>query len=628
VETEKAVAMMEEIATIELRPVESQRRNASPGPRSFAALVWQKVAARGQATALRKKDRGIWKAITWHELGDRTRQVGMGLAALGIRAGDVACVLSETNPEWVYADLGILGIGAICAGIYPTSAPAQVEYVLRDCDARVLFVEDEEQLDKALEVRERCPALMQIVIFDMEGLRGLDDPMCESFEAFLARGAAHDRAYPGAWEAAIAAVETDWIANLVYTSGTTGPPKGAMLSHRNILAQVESSAAILDFREGDERLAFLPMCHVAEQVGLYQALARGAVSNYLESPETFAENLRELRPTVFLGVPRVWEKFHSRITLAVGDATWLQRAFYHWAIAAGERRARARLAGRKRAPWLVLEAWLASVLVLRHVRQELGLDRVRLAVVGAAPISPDLIRWFLAIGIELIEVYGQTECTGVATANVSGQVRPGTVGRAIPGFDIRLSPEGEILLRSECVFMGYWRRPEKTAETIRDGWLHTGDIGRLADGYLSITDRMRDIIITAGGKNITPSEIENQLKFSPYIADAIVIGDRRRFLSCLIMIDQENVEKWAQDRGVPFSNFASLTRAESVRELIAGEVARANAKFARAEQVRAFRLIEQKLEPEDPELTPTMKLKRQFVQQKYAELIATMYNEA
>lgn len=600
----------------------SCREPCERDPANLVGRLWQQIDTHGRAVALRKKDRGIWKSVTYAELGEYIRAVGAALHALDIVAGDVACVLSETNPEWVYANLGILGIGAICAGIYPTSASNQVEYILRDCGARVLFVENEEQLDKALEVRERCPALMRIVIFDMDGLRELDDPMCEGWESFLLRAAETTGKDGKEWLADLSRVGNQDIANLVYTSGTTGPPKGAMLSHGNILAQLDGAAAAFDFRPGEERIAFLPMCHVAEQVLLYQALTRGVVSNYLESPDTFAENMREVRPTVFFAVPRVWEKFHSRIILAVGDATWLQRMIYRWAMSS-----RTRLASRP-GPWQRAEGWLASTLVLRHIRQELGLDRVRRAFVGAAPVSPELIRWFQAIGIELIEVYGQTECSGMATANPAGGVRPGTVGRPISGFELSLSPEGEILLRGDCVFVGYWGRPDKTAQTIRDGWLHSGDIGQVVDGYLTITDRMRDVIITAGGKNVTPSEMENRLKFSPYIADAIVIGERRHFLSCLIMIDQENVEKWAQDQGVPFSSFASLARADGVRELIGREVARVNSQFARSEQVHEFRLIEQKLEAEDPELTPTMKLKRQFVQQKYSDLIEAMYSNA
>ena len=593
---------------------------------SIPSLMLARAASDGAATILRKKDRGIWKGITWAGLAHEARRVGLGLKALGFTPGDVAAVLADTSPEWVFADLGILGAGGISAGIYPTDAAAQVAYLLENSGTRVLFVENEEQLDKALEAKASCPTLIRIVIFDMTGLRDLDDPICEGLDAFLARGDAEDAS---GWEPGIAAIDGADTAILVYTSGTTGPPKGAMLSHRNILFQIVNGSRALDQRRGDERLAFLPMCHVAERVaGIYQALYAGTVSNYVEGPETIAENLREAQPTVMGAVPRFWERFYSRIQIEVQEATWAQRMIYRWAIAAGYRRADAMLAGRAPSLPVRLNYAVASRLVLGNVRRDIGLDRARWAFVGAAPTSPELIRWYLALGVELLEVYGQTENGGLATIMPADAIRLHSVGRCVPYGELILSPEGEILLRGEHVFQGYWKDPQKTAETIRDGWLHTGDMGELTDGYLRVTDRMKDIIITSGGKNVTPSEIENELKFSAYITDAIVIGDRRKYLSCLIMIDHENVEKWAQDHNVAFSNFSSLTRADPVRKLIQGELDRVNGKFARVEQLKHFRLIEHKLEPEDPELTPTMKLKRRFVHEKYSELIETMYHDA
>ncbi len=596
---------------------------------SVPSMLLARAGARPETTILRQKDRGIWKQVTWGQLAARARHVGMGLRALGFAPGEVGAVLADTGPEWVYADLGILGAGGISAGIYPTDAPAQVAYLLGNSGARILFVEDEEQLDKALAAKASCPALMRIVIFDMTGLRDLEDPICESFAVFMARGEAHDRAHPGDWEAGIARISGEQTAILVYTSGTTGQPKGAMLSHRNLLFHCVNGIKLADLREGDERLAFLPMCHVAERVaGLYYALYSGAISNYVEGPETIAENLREVQPTVMLAVPRFWERFYSRIQIEVQEATWLQRQVYCLAISVGLRLANARV-GRKAPGGLDrLLYGLASFFVLGSLRREIGLDRVRWAYVGAAPISPELIRWYLALGVPMLEVYGQTECGGIATAMPADDIRLGTVGVCIPYGEMKLSPQGEVLLRGEHIFQGYWNAPEKTAETLRDGWLHTGDVGELRDGFLHVTDRMKDIIITSGGKNITPSELENELKFSTFIADAVVIGDKRKYLSCLIMIDHENVEKWAQDNNVAFSNFSSLTRSAEVGKLIGRELARVNDKFARVEQIKHFRLIEQKLEPEDPELTPTMKLKRNFVHEKYRDLIETMYTDA
>jgi long-chain acyl-CoA synthetase len=590
-------------------------------------MFWSRVAAWENRTALREKRLGIWRATTWGDLGQQVKHVGLGLLSLGFEQGSRASILSTNRPEWLQADLGIVGSGGVAVGIYPTDAPAQVEYVLRDSGSTVVLVEDEEQLDKVLRVRERLPALAHIVVIDLEGLADFADPVVLSLEALAARGADLDRTQPGLWAARVAGPKPEDLAILVYTSGTTGPPKGAMLSHRNLVFQAEQGARLLPTRPGDERLAFLPLCHVAERVlGAYSSLYTGTVINFAESLETVPENLREVQPTVLGAVPRIWEKLYSTVTLAIADATPLARRAYRLALGIGYRVADHRLAGRPVPAGLAVARWLADRLVLRHVRQLMGIDRCRYLLTGAAPISPELIRWYLALGRDMLEVYGQTENTGLATWTPLDRIKPGTVGLPVPYGELRIAPNGEVLLRGEHVFMGYWNQPERTAEVIVDGWLHTGDVGKLDDeGYLRITDRLKDIIITAGGKNITPSEIENELKFSPYIADAVVIGDRRPFLTALIMIDHDNVAKFAQDRDVPFTNFQSLTRAQPVVDLIAEEVDKVNRRFARVETVKRFRLIERQLDPEDEELTPTMKLKRKFVNAKYTALIESMY---
>ena len=593
-------------------------------PKSFLLAV----ATRGGRPALREKVLGIWKTITWNDWLTRSKEIAFALDGLGFRPGDVASVLANTVPEWCYADMGIICAGGVSSGIYPTDSAKQVAYLINDSRTRVLFVEDDEQLDKALEVRGRCPTLERIVIFDMEGLAKFADPMCVSLEAFLAEGRARMAGREDYWDAMVASRGPDDLAILVYTSGTTGPPKGAMLSHRNIVTQMRHASDVLSYCEGDERLAFLPMCHVAERIaGCYYGIATGAISNYAESPETMPENMRELQPTLLGAVPRVWERFYSAIMIALKDATWLERRAYELAIAAGYRIADARLAKREPTLFARIGFALAYRFVLRNIRLMIGIDRSRWLFTGAAPIAPDLIRWYLALGANMYEVYGQTENAGLATVMPPNAIKLGTVGKPVPYGEVTVSPEGEILIRGDFVFMGYLNQPDRTAQTVdRDGWLHTGDVGLIDnEGYVRITDRMKDIIITAGGKNITPSEIENQLKFSPYISDAVVVGDKRPYLTCLVMIDQENVEKFAQDNAVPFTNYASLCRAGEVRDLIWGEIEKVNANFARVETIKRFHLIEQQLTPEDDELTPTMKLKRKFVNEKYRQEIEAMY---
>jgi long-chain acyl-CoA synthetase len=592
-------------------------------------LFWHQVKARDSRTAFREKHLGIWRATSWREYGERARAVGMGLVKLGLRRGDVVSVLAETVPEWLYADMGTMAAGGITNGIYPTDSAKQVDYILNDSRTRLLFVENEEQLDKFLDVRERCPSIAKVIVFDMEGLADFRDPMVMSLDELTVLGREHDLAHSGEWESRVAASRADELALLVYTSGTTGPPKGAMLSHRNVVFQLRNADAFIPLDSDGEQLAFLPLCHVAERTfTTFLPLRSGAIANFAESIETVPDNVREVAPTTFFAVPRIWERFYSGIAIRMKEATWTGRTAYKWAIGIGLKVAEAELDGRAPSPMLKLAYRLADWLVLDNIKRAIGMHRIKFAGTGAAPIAPDLIKWYRALGVDMREVYGQTENCGLATG-MPDRIKLGTVGITAPNTELVISPEGEILLRGPHVFMGYLNQPEKTAETLRDGWLHTGDVGlKDNEGYIRITDRMKDIIITAGGKNITPSEIENQLKFSPYISDAVVIGDKRKFLSCLVMIDYDNVAKHAQDQNVPFTDFTSLCRAREVQDLIWTEIEKVNSAFARVETIKKFRLIEQQLTPEDDEVTPTMKLKRKFVSEKYKTMIDGMYAEA
>ena len=523
----------------------------------------------------------------------------------------------------------MLSAAGVANGIYPTDAASQVQYVCEDSSTTILFVEDDEQLDKALEVRAQLPLLRKIVVFDMEGLSGLQDPDVISLDDLRALGRAYLVQHPQELTQRIAAVRPEDLAILVYTSGTTGKPKGAMHSHHGLVYAVRGYNVLVSQSEADERMCFLPLCHIAERVGgEYHALYAGAKLNFVENPETIPENVREIAPTVFTAVPRVWEKFYSGVMISLKEAGAVQQAAYAWGIGVGADIADKVLADQPVSAWLKLKFQIAQWLVLNNVRKLIGIHRARFLVTGAAPISPDLVKWYLALGVPMLEVWGMTETCGASTGVPLTKMKPGSIGPAAEYNEVKLDPAtGEILVRGQNVFMGYLNLPEKTAETIdKDGWLHTGDVGvRDADGYFKITDRMKDIIITAGGKNVTPSELENDLKFSPYITDAVVIGDKRPYLTVIVMIDQENVEKYAQDKDVPFSNYASLTRSVEVQALIQEEIERVNKKFARVEQIKKFFLLENQLTAEDEELTPTMKLKRKLVEKKYAPQIEAMY---
>jgi long-chain acyl-CoA synthetase len=582
---------------------------------------------RGPEILLRQKEFGIWQEVTWSAGETVVRDLSMGLIALGLESGERVSILANTVQEWLFADLAILSAGAVCSGIYPTDAASQVEFLMQDSASRFIFVEDEEQLDKVLQVRHALPLLARIIVIDMKGLHDLRDSQVISLEDLAALGQQHSGKALQVWEDRQRDIEPDDTAILVYTSGTTGKPKGAQINHRNILANVRAWLTAVPMFERDERMAFLPMCHVGERIaGCYTSMHAGVRLNFVENFETVPENVREISPTMVGAVPRVWEKFYSAIRVQLAEATALQRFGYRIAIDAGHRVASYRI--EKRKPGLVLAAWFRVLdwLVLGNVKRMIGISRARVLVTGAAPISPELIRWYLALGVDLVEGWGQTETSGFATANTPGQSRPGTVGKPLPGVEIRISDEGEILVRGDIVFKGYLNLREKTAEAIKDGWLYTGDVGELdEDGFVKITDRMKDIIITAGGKNVTPTEIENELKFSPYITDAVIIGDARPYLTCLIMLDQDNAEHFAQENSIPFSSYGSLCRAGEIVTLISGEVETVNQRFARVEQVKEFRIIDKALTAEDEELTPTMKLKRKVISEKYSELIDSMY---
>jgi long-chain acyl-CoA synthetase len=594
---------------------------------TFAKLFLKKSAERGDKVAMREKDFGIWQSYTWNDYRERALEIAYGLLSVGLQRSDVVSIQSEDCREWVWSDMGILLAGGVVNGIYPTYQVRQVEHALVDSNARFLFVEDEEQLDKFLEIEELLPAIEKVFVFDWRGLRGFDHPKVASLEDLYEMGRAYREDRVGAIEDIVARGTNDDLAALVYTSGTTGMPKGSMLTNRYLLFQTTSAPDYIRLTPDDEILTYLPLCHIAERFfSMWLPIAHGATINFAESPETVMQNLQELSPTYVFAVPRVWEKFYSRVITAMSEATWFGRKAYDAALSIGLRRADKLIADEPLTFTDKISYAIADRFVFRNVKKVLGLDRAHSACSGAAPISPSLLRWFLAIGLTIDELWGQTEL-GIITSTRHGKFRFGTVGPTFPGTEVRIDSNGEIVARSDGQFEGYLNLPEKTAATIVDGWVHTGDVGELDDeGNLSITDRLKDIIITAGGKNITPSVMENELKFSPYISDAVIIGDKRKFLTCLVMIDQENVEHYAQTHSVPFTDYRSLCARAEVIALIDGEISRVNADFSSVEQVKKFRLINVLLTAEDEELTPTMKLKRSFVSEKYDDLISGMYS--
>ncbi len=594
---------------------------------TLAKLFVQRCKELGPKIAHREKDFGIWLSYSWADFLEHARLIGLGLVALGLKRGEVVSVLSEDNKEWLYVDLGVQCVGGITSGVYTTDSAKQLRYLVEDSDSRFLFVENDEQLDKYLSVKDQMPGLTRVIVFNREGLHGFVDDKVMFLDDLYRMGRDFLKENPARFDEEVAKSTPKDTAILVYTSGTTGPPKGAMITHENIMASLAGALITLPVKETDEQVCFLPLCHILERlITVFIPIALKSTVNFAESPETVFDNVREVSPHVFTAVPRVWEKVYSRVAIMSGESTRLGRWAYRQAIAAGMKKAEYEEDGKAPPAGVRLAYAFWDFMVLANLRRMLGFDRLRRGTTGAAPISPDLLKWYKAIGVTVLEGYGMTESSGVISLNLVEDYKTGSIGKPVPGSEVRIAADGEIQYRGGNVFKGYWNKPEKTAETVVDGWLRTGDIGRIDNqGYLFITGRVKDIIITAGGKNITPAEIENRLKFSPYISDAVVIGDKRKFLSCLIMIDQENVEKFAQDNRVPFNDFKSLCAAKEVRELIGGVVEETNREFARVEQIKDFRLIDVLLTAEDEELTATMKLKRSFVEQKHKKLIDEMY---
>jgi long-chain acyl-CoA synthetase len=592
-------------------------------PRVFARTVEKNR----DKTALRYKKLGLWHDMTFEQFYGQVEKIGCALVSMGFEKGDTACIIGDNAVEWVVADLGIQCVGGVSAGIYATNAWQQVAYVVSHSDAKFLFLENEEQLDKWLNFRDQTPGLRQVIVWDTRGLTRFSDPMVLTFDDLLEKGAAARQEDPALFARMGDAVAVEDTAVIIYTSGTTGPPKGAMLSHGNVTWMADAVAATNQVYDTDQVLSFLPLCHIFERLFTVFIQIRYAYTvNFVEKPDTVMQNMMEVSPTVGYAVPRIWEKYYSNVMIKMADADWFKRILFRAALTIGERRAD-RIMNFEPVPLRLRVLFsLANLAVFRKLRERLGFERIRVAYSGAAPISQEVLRFFQSIGMNLIEGYGQTEGTGVTTLSPEGRVKFGTVGQALPGTDIKIAEDGEILVKSPGVFKGYYKGEEATALTIQDGWLLTGDVGELdTDGFLKITDRKKDIIVTAGGKNITPQYIENKLKASVYINDAVVIGDRRKYLTALIMIDEDNVAKYAQDHKIQFSTYRDLTQSPQIVDLIDKEVAAVNQTLARVENIRKFTILPKRLYEEDGEVTPTMKIKRKIVHDTFKEIIDDMY---
>ncbi len=580
----------------------------------------------GERSAMRDRDpeTGEWRDISWSDYGRSTREVAAGLASIGLEPGDTAAIFSPNRPEWHIVDIGSMRARARTVPIYLNNAPAQVAYVLGHSGSKVVFVAGEEQLRKVEKARDEAPDLRHAVAFDAESSA---DGFVLSLEDLRARGREHGAADPGAIDASDAAIDPDDIATIVYTSGTTGMPKGVILTHRNVVWTADALLQV--FSEGDDgrRLSYLPLAHIAERItGHFQQAFIGAQTWFAQSIDTLLQDLQDCRPTVFFAVPRVWEKFHAGIMAKLTERDEAERQMFEGLLTLAVAAVELRQEGEDITEENVQALQMADQMAFGPIRAALGLDQVRFAISGAAPINPELLKFWHAIGVPIAEVYGQTEDTGPATLNPPERVKIGTVGPPIPGVDVRLAEDGEILVRGGNVFQGYYRNPEATAAALRDGWLYTGDVGVLDDdGYLTITDRKKDLIITAQGKNVAPQELESRLKYHPLVSQAIVIGDRRPYLVALITLDPEALARFASDRNLDASDPTALAEDAAVRDEVQAAVDAVNAEFSSAEGIKRFHILPRDLLVEEEEITPTLKVRRRAIVEKYAGAIDDLY---
>ena len=589
-------------------------------------MLRERARTDAERIAIRQKDFGIWKPFTWAQYHQRASHFGLGLKALGLPAGGHVGVIAENRIEWVLAQMGAGLVGAVTVGVYPTSPTNEVAYVVGHADIEIMVCEDQEQTDKLLAALPDLPRLKKIVVMETKGLRSFAPEVRQfitTFDEVERLGAASNQ--PTLIDDALARQRLDDVGLMIYTSGSTGKPKGAMISYRNIRGVVPGIVDRLELSPGTTHLSYLPLCHVAEQMlTSFVPVYVGSQVNFGESIRTVQEDLREVAPTMFLGVPRIWEKLHAAIHIKLQETGGLRRALFHKAYNACKP-----LAEKPRSAWSVADklTFAASYwLVFRALQNFIGLRNAHVALTGAAPIPPDVVRFFRVLGVPLIEVYGLTESTGMVTGHRLDHVVVGTVGVPTLGVEHRIADNGELQLKGDMVFAGYYKNPEATASSIVDGWLHTGDVVRELHGQVQIVDRLKDIMITAGGKNLTPSEIENTMKGSPFIKECIIVAEARKFVGALVMIDYETVGKWAEARRIPFTHYRSLVEHPEVRGLIDAEINQGNQRLAQVSQIRKFHLLTKELDHDDGEVTATMKVRRASIYKTYAAEIEALYH--
>jgi len=587
-------------------------------PRFFLELT---EAYKKPDLLLYKKD-DVYQGLSTETVRQEVERIALGLRSLGVVAGDKVILLAENSPWWAMTDYAVLSLGAITVPIYTSLVPEQIQYIINDSDAKVVIVSDRKLWEKTAGVKKRLPQVGQFVSFEAEPAEGV-----LSLEKIKEEGEKARRADPRLFEMTARAVKPDDIASIIYTSGTTGIPKGVMLSHANFASNVESLASIIPFGAKDTDLSFLPLSHVLERLGTFAFMSRGVSMAYAESIETVAQDLQEVKPTIMISVPRLFEKIYARVMDNVLTGSSLKKKIFFWALKVGKACGELRLQKQPIPGSLRRRLGIAHRLVFSKILDKTG-GRVNFFVSGGAPLAKDIAEFFYALGIVILEGYGLTESSPVIAVNTFDNLRFGTVGKPIPGVEVKIAPDGEILARGPSIMRGYYRKEEETREALEGGWLHTGDIGHLdQDGFLVITDRKKDLIVTSGGKNVAPQPIENVLKQNPFIANAVVIGGSRKFIAALIVPNFEKLEEYARAKGVGYVNRRDLIQNEAVARFLLEEVDRSTPNLAPYEKVKKIALLDRDFEIERGEMTPTLKVKRNIVEEKYRDLIDSLYRE-
>lgn len=598
----------------------------SGSEKNLCEMLVRRVEQYGSKPALCSRDGKSWKTITYSEFGERVRQTAMGLYALGVRAKDCVCLFSANRPEWTISDYGILSAGAVMVPIYPTLLAKDAAYIINHCEAKVVLVENPQQLEKIREHLGGLKHVMAVVV--LSGAYKKLKIKTLSLEEFLEEGIALDKKKPELFETLSKDITREDTATLVYTSGTTGPPKGAMLTHNNILFVCEALTQVWPDVHYERHLSYLPLAHVFERVaGEFYCIYRGGTIYYATALDTIRQDAPDARPNIFIGVPRVYEKFYEGMTTKVKNEKGIKKKLIDWALSTGTQVTKRRMEQKPVPPALQVQYNLADKLVYKKFKAILG-GEVEFMVSGAAPLSKDIQEFFHSAGQLLLEGYGLTETTAPATVNLPGKFKLGTVGRAMPGVEIKLAKDGEILIKGGNVFAGYYKNPEATKASLSGGWLYTGDVGELdSEGFLKITDRKKDLIITAGGKNIAPQNIENLMKTSHFISQFVALGDRMPYLVALVTLNKEEIEKFAAAENIKEKDYSKLIQHPQVQKLVEGVIEEKNQELAKFETIKKFRVLEEDFSIDGGELTPTLKVKRKVVLERYGHLVDEMYKQ-